>query len=179
MITPAESNTPLFTTPPASTPPLASTSTPSETVSAPSTQTQTKRFRTAAERKAQLERDPWIDSTKVTPKKVRCLGCGNDVKLDMRAGADYYPAPWNKHKAACAYIKEGKRKGDEESGEKGGRGANKVATADQPATLPVAWTTASLEGGGLTMQSSGDLLRAMGNQGEFFWGSRPSTPGRT
>ncbi|KAL0570857.1 hypothetical protein V5O48_011099 [Marasmius crinis-equi] len=177
MNTPDTSGTPLSTTPSASAPPSNSTPAPTETASASISTAPTKRFRTAAERKAELERDPWIDATRVAPKKVRCLGCGNDVKLDMRAGADYYPAPWNKHKMACAYIKEGKRKADEES-EKNVKNANKNGSSKQPGpTLPVGWTHATLEGGGgATLQSSGDLLRSMGNQGDLFWGSRPSTP---
>ncbi|KAK1233517.1 hypothetical protein PQX77_003328 [Marasmius sp. AFHP31] len=130
-----------------------------------------RRFKTPAERKALLQKDPWIDSSRVTPKRVHCLGCGSDVKLDMRPGADYYPTAWNKHKVNCVYIKEGRRKADEESGEQ----RNQEETIQAQFTLPVGWTPASLGGAGLTMKSTGDLLRAMGNQGELFWGSRPAT----
>ncbi|KAG7091706.1 hypothetical protein E1B28_008107 [Marasmius oreades] len=141
-----------------------------------------KRFRTSAERKAELERDPWIDPAKITPKKVRCLGCGNEVKLDMREGSEYYPAPWNKHKKACRYIKEGRRKADEtEDGET--RKASDAIITDTTVNsnqkgpvLPAGWTRASLEGGGLTLKTTGDLLRELGRQGPMMWGSRPSTP---
>ncbi|KAJ8090726.1 hypothetical protein PM082_018292 [Marasmius tenuissimus] len=169
----------LFTTAMTNLPPTSTTvatlpqsrvSTPNLTGS-PSSNT-SRRFKTPAERKALLQKDPWIDSSRVTPKKVHCLGCGSDVKLDMRAGADYYPTAWNKHKVNCVYIKEGRRKADEESGEQ----SDQNEEAIQPQfTLPVGWTPASLGGAGLTMQSTGDLLRAMGNQGELFWGSRPAT----
>ena len=101
--------------PPANTPIRSSTSTPNSTDK--TLNNPVKRFRTAAERKAQLESDPWIDSTRVFPKKVHCLGCGNDVKLDARVGAEYYPSLWNKHKVVCIYIKEGRRKEKEETGE--------------------------------------------------------------
>ncbi|KAG7086959.1 hypothetical protein E1B28_002876 [Marasmius oreades] len=151
----------------------------------------TKRFRTSAERKAELQADPWLDPTKVTAKKVRCLGCGNDVKLDMREGSDYYPARWNKHKKSCRYVQEGRRKADgdqeQESGHfmattpydettPGSRTPVSKPSAAAPIGFPVGWTASSLKGGGSTIKSTADLLREIGREGPLIWGSRPSTP---
>ncbi|KAF9254555.1 hypothetical protein L218DRAFT_968073 [Marasmius fiardii PR-910] len=164
-----------------------------ETLAAPATSSTgpTRKFRTAAQRKAELEADPWLDSTRVTPKKVRCLGCGNDVKLDMREGSEYYPARWNKHKQTCRYVLEGKKKADEPEGSGGGGqqmtgpssgtttpGGAHIPVISKPPinVLPVSWTASSLKGGGSTMKSTADLLRELGRDGQMIWGSRPSTP---
>ncbi|ESK82760.1 hypothetical protein Moror_5646 [Moniliophthora roreri MCA 2997] len=153
--------------------------------STPASESTSKRFRTAAERKAELQSDPWIDQTKITTKKVRCLGCGNDIKLDKREGYDYYVTPWNKHKKACKYVKEGRmtdklRSGPELVAEKTRDGllhplvvlgSTETTRTSTPLDLNIQNHPVPE---GFAMITSGALMRGMGNQGLFLWGIPPS-----
>ncbi|KAJ7473584.1 hypothetical protein B0H11DRAFT_2282469 [Mycena galericulata] len=62
-----------------------------------------KTARTEAQRKSDLENDPWILSYDVN--EVECGGCGKSIKLDARSR--YYPGLWLKHRLRCATIKNG------------------------------------------------------------------------
>ncbi|KAK7034603.1 hypothetical protein VNI00_012234 [Paramarasmius palmivorus] len=147
-----------------------------------------KRFKTAAERKKELENDEWCDKTRILPKKVRCLGCGNDIKLDQREGYDYYVTPWKKHKLTCKNVKEGKMEGNMKKNDNSGAQKARngfVRPIPDPESLDTAIKTSPVDWsvrnhpipGGFTMITSGALMRGMGNQGTFLWGISSSDKG--
>ena len=66
-------------------------------VARPLTKREQKRAREDTRRRQELEAEKW--ACDVTPQRVKCVACKQDIKLDD--DGNYYPWNWYKHIDVC------------------------------------------------------------------------------